>query len=146
MENPTNNMLGLNLNVDPNFIGEAVKNTILGGIIKGLDSKDEIIKNFVALVMTQKVDENGKPTDSYRAKCTLLEYFTKKVIEDVAREELLALISEKKEDIRKIMKKELAKKANIDRFCDAFISEVKAATSNTWCPKISVEFKEKENY
>lgn len=140
------NLVGLNLNVNQDFIANAVKQSVMMGIAESLNGKNEIVSQIVSMTLNTKVDKYGK-ISSYSSdnKYTLLEYYVQKMITGVVEEEMNSLVKERREDVAKAIRAELAKKANLNKFVDRFISTVANAVNSTYCPKISVEFKDSEN-
>ena len=55
-----NNIVGVNLNVDKDYLQEAVKQTVLMGISESLNGKNEIVSQIVKSVLDTKVDKTGK--------------------------------------------------------------------------------------
>ena len=135
------NIVGLDLNIDQDYLAEAVKQTVMMGISESLNGKNEIVSQIVKMVLSTKVDKNGK-VSSYSSdnKYTLLEFHVRQAIEEVTREELQALVNERKPEITQAIRTELAKKVNYNKFVDSFFTGVESALSNTWVPKINVEF------
>ena len=69
------------------------------------------------------------------------------MIRDVAKEEMKKLVEEKRPKMQEIIRKELNKKATLDKFVDAFISSNLDNLDSNWRTKISIEYqKDKEEY
>ena len=141
------NIVGLDLNVDQNYLAEAVQQSVMLGIAESLNGKNEIVSQIVNSVLNTKVNEKGcisnYPTDN---KFSLLEYYVRNLITDVVKEEMQAMVEEKRPEITKMIRQELQKKVNYEKFVDAFIDNVSSAVSNSWCPKINIEFAQQEEY
>lgn len=135
------NIVGLDLNVDQNYLAEAVQQSVMLGIAESLNGKNEIVSQIVNSVLNTKVNEKGcisnYPSDN---KQSLLEYYVRNLITDVVKEEMQAMVEEKRPEITKMIRQELQKKVNYEKFVDAFIDNVSSAVSNSWCPKINIEF------
>ena len=56
------------------------------------------------------------------------------------------MVEEKRPEITKMIRQELQKKVNYEKFADAFIDNVSEAVSNSWCPKINIEFEQQKEY
>jgi hypothetical protein len=54
------NIVGLDLNIDQDYLAEAVKQTVMMGISESLNGKNEIVSQIVKMVLSTKVDKNGK--------------------------------------------------------------------------------------
>ena len=135
------NIVGLDLNIDQDYLADAVKQTVIMGISESLNGKNEIVSQIVKMVLTTKVDKTGK-ISSYSSdnKYTLLEYYVQKMIKEVTAEEMQKIVDEHRDDITKAIRSELAKKVNYSKFVDAFIDNVSSAVSNSWCPRIEIKF------
>ncbi len=142
------NLVGLDLNIDQNFLTDAVRQTVIMGISESLNGKNEIVSQLVNMVLNTKVrEQDGKlPQYACDKTCTLLEYHVRQAIKQITAEELQAIVEEKKPEIKKAIRKELNKEKTMTNFVDAFVSEVISATTNTWCPKIQVEFERRKEY
>lgn len=135
------NIVGLDLSIDQDYLAEAVKQTVMMGISESLNGKNEIVSQIVKMVLSTKVDKTGKISNYDRDnKYTLLEFHVRKAIEEITREELQALINERKPEITQAIRTELAKKVNYTKFVDSFFTGVERALRDTWVPKINVEF------
>ena len=132
-------IIGLDLNIDQDYLADAVKQTVMMGISESLNGKNQIVSQIVNSVLNTKVDEHGK-ISSYPSsnRYTLLEFYVMKMLREVTAEELQNLVNEHREEITKSIRVELAKKATYTKFVDRFIANVSSAVSNTWCPKIEV--------
>ena len=69
------NIVGIDLNVDNNYLNEAVKSIVMTGIAETLD-KDKIVNGLVKAVLETKVDKEGR-ISSYSSdnRYTLLEVY-----------------------------------------------------------------------
>lgn len=140
------NIVGLDLNIDQDYLANAVKQTVMMGISESLNGKNEIVSQIVRMVLQTKVDKNGKiSTYQSENKYTLLEFYVMKMIREVTEEEMKQLVDEHRDDIAKAIRSELAKKANINKFVDAFIGNVSSAVSNSWVPRIDVAFAQRKD-
>lgn len=139
------NIVGLNLDIDDDYLAEAIKNTVMTGIAETLD-KDKIVSGLVNTVLETKVDKNGcisrySSDNTY----TLLELYVNKMLRDVIKEEMKKLVEEKRPKLQEIIRKELNKKATIDKFVDAFISSNLNNLDNDWRTKINIEYEKNED-
>lgn len=141
------NIVGLDLNIDQDYLAKAVQQSVMMGIAESLNGKNEIVSQIVKMVLNQKVDKNGK-VSSYSSdnKYTLLEYYVMKMLNEVTAEEMQKMVDEHREEIAKAIRTELAKKVNYNKFVDAFIDNVSSAVSNSWCPRIEVKFEQSKEY
>ncbi len=141
------NIVGLDLNIDQDYLAEAVRQTVIMGISESLNSKNEIVSQIVGMTLSTRVNNKGIISDYARDnKYTLLEYYVRKMIEEVAAEEMQAIVNERKPEITKAIREELSKKVNYTKFVDSFIDNVSSAVSNTWVPKIEINFEQRKDY
>lgn len=140
------NIVGIDLNIDDNYLNEAVKSIVMTGIAETLD-KDKIVSGLVNAVLETKVDESGEISSYSRDnRYTLLEVYVNKMIREIVKEEMKKLVEEKRPKMQEIIRKELNKKATLDKFVDAFISSNLDNLDNNWRTKISVEYKKDNEY
>ena len=143
-----NNIVGVNLNVDKDYLQEAVKQTVLMGISESLNGKNEIVSQIVNSVLQTKVDRTGR-VSSYSSdnKYTLLEFYVNEMLTDVVKEEIKNMIEEKRTECADIIRKELNKKANINKFVDCFIDSTSKSLNQSWKTTININYeKESEEY
>ena len=99
------------------------------------------------MTLNTRVSDKGTISSYERDnKYTLLEYHVRKMIQEVAAEELQKIVDERKPEITKAIHEELSKKVNYTKFVDAFIDNVSSAVSNTWVPKIEINFDQRKDY
>ncbi len=137
------NIVGIDLNVDNNYLNEAVKSIVMSGIAETLD-KDKIVNGLVKAVLETKVDEKGR-ISSYSSdnRYTLLEVYVNNIIREIVKEEMKKLVEEKRPKMQEIIRRELNKRATLDKFVDAFISN---NLDSNWKTKISVEYEKDKQY
>ena len=141
------NIVGLDLNIDQDYLANAVKQTVMMGISESLNGKNEIVSQIVRMVLNTKVSDKGTISNySSDNKYTLLEFHVRNMIKEVTAEELQKIVDEHREDIAKAIRTELAKKVNYNKFVDAFIDNISSAISNSWVPRIEVTFDQHKNY
>ena len=140
------NIVGIDLNIDDNYLNEAVKSIVMTGIAESLD-KDKIVNGLVKSVLETKVDERGK-ISSYSSdnRYTLLEVYVNNIIREIVKEEMKKLVEEKRPKMQEIIRRELNKRATLDKFVDAFISNNLDNLDNNWKTKISVEYEKNKEY
>lgn len=139
------NIVGLDLNIDQNYLEQAVQQTVMMGIAEALNGKNEIVSQIVKMVLQTKVDSDGKiPRYSSDRTMPLLEFYVKQLITEETKNEMKRMVEEHRPEITKAIRDELSKKVNYTKFVDQFISNVSDAVSNTWYPKIEVSFEAKK--
>lgn len=139
------NIVGLNLDIDKDYLQEAVKQTVLMGISESLNGKNEIVSQIVKSVLETKVDKNGNISHwENDNKYTILEFYVRNMLTDVVKEEIKNMLETKRQEVANIIQKELNKKANINKFVDGFIDSTAKSLESTWKTNINIEF-EKQN-
>lgn len=140
------NIVGIDLNVDNNYLNEAVKSIVMTWIAETLD-KDKIVNGLVKAVLETKVDEEGR-ISSYSSdnRYTLLEVYVNNIIREIVKEEMKKLVEEKRTKMQEIIRRELNKRATLDKFVDAFISNNLDNLDSNWKTKISVEYEKDKEY
>lgn len=140
------NIVGIDLNVDNNYLNEAVKSIVMTGIAETLD-KDKIVNGLVKAVLETKVDKEGR-ISSYSSdnRYTLLEVYVNNIIREIVKEEMKKLVEEKRPKMQEIIRRELNKRATLDKFVDAFISNNLDNLDSNWKTKISVEYEKNKEY
>lgn len=140
------NIVGLDLNIDQDYLAEAVRQTVIMGISESLNGKNEIVSQLVKMTLNTKVSNNGTISSYDRDnKYTLLEFYVKKMITEITSEEMQKIVDERRPEITKAIRDELSKKVNYTKFVDAFISNISQAIDSTWCPKIEVSFEKRSD-
>lgn len=140
------NIVGIDLNVDNNYLNEAVKSIVMTGIAETLD-KDKIVNGLVKAVLETKVDEKGEISSYSRDnRYTLLEVYVNNIIREIVKEEIKKLVEEKRPKMQEIIRRELNKRATLDKFVDAFISNNLDNLDSNWRTKISVEYEKDKEY
>lgn len=140
------NIVGIDLNVDNNYLNEAVKSIVMTGIAETLN-KDKIVNGLVKAVLETKVDKEGR-ISSYSSdnRYTLLEVYVNNIIREIVKEEMKKLVEEKRTKMQEIIRRELNKRATLDKFVDAFISNNLDNLDSNWKTKISVEYEKDKEY
>lgn len=142
-----NNLFGLDLKVDNDYIESVVKNMVTMGIMQALDEKNGIACSIVTQILNQKVDDKGK-ISSYSSdnKFTLLEYYVNTMIRDESVVIMKEVLEEKRVEVRNMIKKEMQKKSTIDSFYNAFFDGVVDNLNSTWNTTIDVNVNKKKEY
>lgn len=138
------NIVGLDLNIDNDYLAEAVKQTVIMGIAESLNGKNEIVSQIVNSVLSTKVDKNGN-ISSYSSdnKYSLIDLYVRKTLKEIAIEEIKNICEERKPEIREIIRRELTKKASAQKFVDKFFDCMVTNLDSTWQTTINVDFQKK---
>ena len=139
-------IVGLDLNVDDNYLAECVKQTVIMGISEALNGKNEIVSQLVKSVLETKVDRNGN-ISSYGSdnRYSLLEVMTQNAIREIAKEEFKKLIEESRPQVSKAIRAELEKKETMGNMVAAFLNAIEKQLTSSYSMNVEVEFtKDKE--
>lgn len=138
------NIVGLDLNIDNDYLAEAVKQTVIMGISESLNGKNEIVSQIVNSVLSTKVNKEGK-ISSYSSdnKYSLLEFYVSNTLKEIAVEEIKKICEERKPEIREIIRRELTKKASAQKFVDKFFDCMVQNLDDCWRTTINVDFQKK---
>lgn len=141
------NLVGLDLNIDKNYLAEAVKQTVIIGIAEALNGKNEIVSQVVKSVLETRVDEKGL-ISTYKDynKYSLIEYYVKNLITQEVKETITEMVNEQKEDIKKIIKEAIKKRKFTDQVVEAVMNGMVSQISNDYNTKIEVSLSKKERY
>jgi hypothetical protein len=136
--------LGMSLEISQEYIDSLTKDLLQQSLIETLDAKNNIVQNIITEVMNTKVDEHGqKPSYSSRTDMTYIQYLINKSI----RDELGKLCEEAidKSQVRQSIKRELSKKATVDKFVNAFFVGVLDNLNNSWRTKVDINIEQSKN-
>ena len=141
-----NSIVGLDLNIDHDFLSGVVRDVALAEIAAALDNdKNNVVQAVVNSVMSQKVDpKDGKPS-RWGDGVTLLEYYVRKMLVDEVREQVNALVQEKRPMLAEMIRAELAKQSTTDSFLDAFTQALTNAFGNYWRPNLTITFEKEDD-
>ena len=136
-------MMGLQLNMNPEYIEKMTKELVLQSVAGVLKTKDgELIKELVNNVLYQQVNEKGE-ISNYRGdyKQPLINYLVNKLIKEQTNEILIEVLNENQGLIRKKIKTELRKDETIDAFLNAFTKGVTDTLESKWYSAVKVDVK-----
>lgn len=139
----SNNLVGVDLNIDHDFLSDVVRQVALNSIAEAMNKENHIVEAIVKQVMRQQVNKNGEPARySSDEHYTLLEYYVRKMLTDEVRQQVVAIVEEKRPEIAEAVGAELRKEATCESFTNAFIRSLTNALSNSWRPSIEITFEE----
>lgn len=142
-----NNILGVDLKIDQEYIARSVKDVVKASMIEALGDKSRIVTEVVTQLLNQKVDRDGKiDTYGYSSSVPLIEYHLRQIICDIVKEEIKNCIEERREELSKIIKSEINKKATLNRFVDSFINNTYKVLDDEYLTKINIDFEKRKEY
>ena len=143
----TKEALGMSLEISQDYIDNLTKDLLKQSLIETLDAKNTIVEKIVSNILSVKVNEEGR-IDSWASsnKYTFLEYIVRKMIKDEVKSVAEEVLNEKRDDIRKAIRREMSNKNTIDKFCNAFFSSVVDGLENRYTTKIDVVVEKNKEY
>ena len=141
------NIVGLDLNIDKDFLAEAVKQTVLMGISESLNGKNEIVSQIVNAVLSTKVDEKGmiNSYESYNRQ-TIIEFYVKKMLNEQVRQTIKEIMDEQRDDIKKIIRIAFNKTKFKNDVVDAIMNSMVERLTSEYSTTVNVDIKKKESY
>ena len=138
----------LGLQIDKQVIQNIVNNAVTTAIASALDSKNDVVAKIVKAALEVRVDKDGKVSCySSENKYNIVESFVNKAIQEEAREAISEVINEKREEIRKILRKQFMATKTFNHFVDAFIESTKGALESEYYTTVSINMeKRREEY
>ena len=138
-------LVGLDLNIDKDFLSEAVRQTVIMGISEALNGKNEIVSQLVNSVLNTKVDKYGK-ISSYSGdnKYSLIEIQVKALLENEIKEEVATIMNENREEIRKVIRESFKKQKFQNSVVDAVMNSMVQQLTNSYRTTIEVKMNKNE--
>lgn len=139
------NIMGVELNLDQEYIKAAVEDIVKAGIVQALGDPSDIVKRAIDQTINQKVDKDGNPSkDSWRT-IPYLQWLASKVVEETVRDCIKGYIDDHKEDFKAEILKQLSNPKFRKDAAVSFITTMTKAAETRWDMPISVSFKNKED-
>ncbi len=137
------NIIGLNLDIDDNYLAQCIHQTVVAGISEALNGKNEIVSQLVHDVLNIKVDRYGKISayqkDNDR---TFLEYHVKNAIEEIAKDELANIVESSRPRISEAIRAEFSKDEFMENTVESFTKALITNLTRGWRSNVSVRFSE----
>ena len=145
----TKEALGMSLEISQDYIDNLTKDLLRQSLIETLDAKNSIVEGIVSQVLSVKVNEDGRVSNYDREnRYTFLEWLVRKMIKEEVRSVADEVFEEKRGDIREAIRREVSKKANLNKMVDAFFESFSDNLNNKYRTTIDVGFnfeKDKED-
>ena len=146
----TKEALGMSLEISQDYIDNLTKDLLEQSLIETLDAKNTIVESIVSSVLSVKVNDEGRVSNYEREnRYTFLEWLVRKMIKEEVRSVADEVLEEKRGDIREAIRREVSKKANLNKMVDAFFESFSDNLNNKYRTTIDVGFnfeKEKEEW
>lgn len=138
------NIMGVNLNIDQEYIKQSVEEIVKAGIVGALGDPSIIVRKAVDKFISKKVDDRGRETDSYYGQ-PYLNWLAEKTVENTVRdamnEYVQAHTSELKEEIIRVLNTKKFKQNT----AEAFLKTLVESGANRYKMPISISFEEPNN-
>lgn len=135
------NIMGVELNLDQEYIKAAVEDIVKAGIVQALGDPSDIVKRAIDQTINQKVDRDGKPSRDSWNTTPYLQWLASKVVEETVRDCIKGYINDHKEDFKAEILKQLSNPRFRKDVAVSFITTMTQAAENRWDMPISVSFK-----
>jgi hypothetical protein len=143
----TNNIMGIDLKLDQEYIKASVEDIVRAGIVQALGNPEAIVKTAVDKTINMKVDKEGKPTTNSYNTLSYLNWLANQTVEKVVRESITEIVQEQSEEIKSIVKKQLSSKQFLNDMSAQFLKSVMESATSKWKTPVTVTFeKPKDNY
>lgn len=145
----TKEALGMSLEISQDYIDNLTKDLLTQSLIETLDAKNTIVEGIVSQILSVKVNDEGRISSYDREnRYTYLEWLVRKMIKDEIKSVATEVLEEKRNDIRSAIRREVNKKATMNKFVDAFFSSVTENLESKYRTEIDInfDFKKDEEY
>ena len=133
-----NNIVGLDVNLDKEYLKESVENIVSAAIMQALGEPHSIVKKVVDQTINQKVDSNGNPT-SYSGT-PYLQWLASKTVEKTVCEAMKELVEKHSPALKEEILSQVSSKKFQDSIVGAFIDAVLKSAGDGWRMPVSVSF------
>ena len=138
-----NNIVGLDLNLDQEYIAASVQSVVKAAIVQALGNKDEIIRKAIDSTIDCYVDEQGRKVQKGTWRSVpFLDWIAEKTVEDTVRECFVEIVNENKEEFKAEIIKQINSKKWKEGIAKAFLSEILSSAENKYQMPITVEFQQ----
>jgi hypothetical protein len=137
------NIVGLDLNVDQEYIAASVEKIVKAAIVQALGDQDKIIKKAIDNTIGSYVDRDGKPCQktSWNA-IPFLDYLAEKTVRDTVRECVMELVENNKQEFKDAIMKQLNTRRFKENLAEQFLKVVVEAAGNDWKMPVTVSFQQ----
>ena len=139
------NIMGVELNLDQEYIKAAVEDIVKAGIVKALGDPADIVKRAIDQTINQKVGRDGKPARNSWDGMPYLQWLASEVVEETVRDCIKGYIDDHKEDFKAEILKQLSNPRFRKDVAVSFITTIAKAAENKWNMPINISFKNTED-
>lgn len=138
-------ILGLEMNLDQEYIKGAVEDIVKAGIVQALGNPEEIVRAAISQSIAKKVDRDGKPSTSYDAK-PYLDWLANRTVEQTVRDCIVQWIEENKQSLETEIKKQLGSKKFKEQTAASFIKTMLDSANSHYTMPLYIRFEEPKRY
>lgn len=137
-----NSIMGVELNLDQEYIKGAVEDIVRAGIVKALGDPAQIVNAALKQTINKRVDRRtGEPKSSDWDTVPYLNWLAEKVVEDTVRECIKEYVEENKDAFKAAILKQLSNPEFRKNTAVAFIDRISSCAISRYEMPIRVEFK-----
>lgn len=136
------NIVGLDLNIDQEYIAESVQKIVKAAIVSALGDRDTIVRKAIDSTIDSYVNDRGEKVDksNWRA-IPYLDWVADQTVKNIVRECMKEYIEENKEEFKKIIKEQISDKKFKEDVAGSFIKTMLSAADDIREMPITVSFK-----
>lgn len=141
------NIMGVELNLDQEYIKGAVEDIVKAGIVSALGDPSVIVKSALDKSINRLVDRNtGKETNSPWDGIPYLQYLANKTVENTVRKCMEEYIEQHQEEFRQEILRQFSSKQFKKDLAASFIQTITDASKSTYRMPIRVSFERPKDY
>lgn len=136
------NIVGLDLNIDQEYIAESVQKIVKAAIVSALGDQDKLVRKAIDSTINSYVDKDGFEVkkESWNA-IPYLDWVAEQTVKNTVRDCMKEFIKENKEKFKKIIKEQISDKKFKEDVAVSFIRTMLSASDNICEMPITVSFK-----
>ena len=134
------NIMGVELNLDQEYIKGAVEEIVKAGIVQALGDPSDIVKRAIDQTINQKVDREGNPSSSWNT-IPYLQWLAEKTVKETVAECIKEYIQDHQEEFKNEILKQLSNPKFRKDVAVKFLNTITNATDSRYSMPISVSFK-----
>lgn len=140
-------IFGIDMKVNQEYITSVVKQMVQAGIVQALDEKNALTSSIINEILNKKVDKDGNVSNySSENKYTLLDSCINKMIREETKNVLNETADELRPKLRSAIKKAIFNEATFDKCAEVFVDCMLKNLDSNWHTTFNVEFKKREDY
>lgn len=135
------NIMGVELNLNQEYIKGAVEDIVKAGIVQALGDPSDIVKRAIDQTINQKVDRDGKPSRDSWNTIPYLQWLAEKTVKETVAECIKEYIQDHQEEFKTEVLKQLSNPNFRKDVAVKFLNTITNAADSRYSMPISVSFK-----